>query len=215
MCYFLEPCPADTLPNTRRPRKRPPPEKEEPLVQKPTLRIQKKNGQYTITMHPLKTCEELKSSPDPYAACKPLKFKITRTPEEDACSQLKKAMLEKYKKCTCKQSIPNCTCRDNKEKQLITKELEQYERDLKIKDLENKLKLSDSTDGSELDIEFTPPAGLIKETLGKKPDNIYRETQYDVNDFIKKKIDDSTGGGKCKKKGGCGKGGAAKKRKPK
>ena len=134
MCYFLDPCPVDTLPVTKRPKKKIV-EEEPQLIQKPTLRIHKKDGQYTITMRPLKPVDELKTSADPYAACQPLKFRISRTPEEDACHELKRMLIAKYKKCLCKKPIPQCICRDNREKQDICKELEQYERDLHLKDL--------------------------------------------------------------------------------
>ncbi|KAH1007871.1 hypothetical protein HUJ04_005051 [Dendroctonus ponderosae] len=75
---------------------------------------------------------------------------------------------------------------------------------------------SDASSDSELDIEFTPPAGIIHpERFKKRPNVVCCDAQYDPKDFeVKKKKDDkkAKGKGKDKKgKGGKGKKGGKKK----
>nr|CAH7714601.1 unnamed protein product [Callosobruchus chinensis] len=67
-----------------------------------------------------------------------------------------------------------------------------------------------SSSDSELDIEFTPPAGIIHpERFKKKKNVVHTDTQYDPEDFATKKEKGGKGKGKDKK----GKGGKGKKEK--
>ncbi|CAG9837931.1 unnamed protein product [Diabrotica balteata] len=127
---------------------------------KPTLKIQKKDGVYNITMNPLKDPKTLAENEDPYMECTPMQFKITKA-KKDEDSNL-------------------CHCDDEPE----------------------------STSDSELDIEFTPPAGIIHPERFKKKKNIINcESQYDATDFETKgnkgkgKKDGKKGKGKGKGKG--------------
>nr|CAI5856737.1 unnamed protein product [Callosobruchus analis] len=71
-----------------------------------------------------------------------------------------------------------------------------------------------SSSDSELDIEFTPPAGIIHpERFKKKKNVVHTDTQYDPDDFTTKKEKGGKGKGKGKDKKG--KGGKGKKGKKK
>ncbi|XP_030763371.1 uncharacterized protein LOC115887951 isoform X1 [Sitophilus oryzae] len=130
------------------------------VVPKPTLQIQKKEGSYWVTMHPLKDPNTLVENEDPYMDCTPMTFKITKNkkPEEDYCACDGEASMEE----------------------------------------------SSSSD-SELDIEFTPPAGIIHpERFKKRPNVVCCQSQYDPQDCAeeKKEKKDKKGKGKDKKGGG-------------
>lgn len=69
---------------------------------------------------------------------------------------------------------------------------------------------AESSSDSELDIEFTPPAGIIHpERFKKKPNIVHIETQYDTKDIAEPKSKKK--GKKDKKKGKGGKKGKGKK----
>lgn len=204
MSHFLEPCPCDTVPVTKRPQN-----KDSMLdascgepVQQPTLRVQRKNDDYLITMKPLKDINALKTDADPYLNCDPIRFKISSNTEEKELQRVKKILSERgFKKCTCGKNIAHCCCRDNKELDALRKCINCIGDKHNIKDLEKKLFYRTR---SKLDIEFTPPAGLIKNNLKALPDVIGQETQYDENDY-KYSFDAA----KSLEKGGKGKGGGS------
>lgn len=184
MRHFLKPCPCDTLPVTKRAcAQRHQPQPLEPIAyeQKPTLRVQRRNNEYTITMNPLKNSQTLKSEPYPYLDCKPLQFKISSSAEERELQKIREYICKKgFTKCVCGQNIINCRCRDNREAEALHKCLDDCTRLFGVKNLKEKLCLCDNT---KLDIEFTPPAGVIKNVLKRRPDQIVQETQYDELDF--------------------------------
>lgn len=190
MTYFLTEFPVDTLPTTQETTalKRPSllPEPEEELVQKPTLHIQKRNGKYFVTMHPLKREQELKRSADPYAKTDPIQFIVTKDPIELKRRQIKRYLKEiGFKKCECNEPISKCTCRSYIEKERLENSLKDICDVLQTSTLKDMFCLSDTTDSeSHLNIEFTPPAGIIKPHLKEKPDIAEMCTQYQEKDYI-------------------------------
>lgn len=183
MRHFLKPCPCDTLPVTKPASVQRQQQALEPneYEQKPTLRVQRRNNEYTITMNPLKNSQTLKSEPYPYLNCKPLQFKISSSAEERQLQKIGEYICNLgFTKCVCGQKIINCRCRDNRESEALHKCLEDCTRKFGVKNLKEKLSLCDNT---KLDIEFTPPAGVIKNMLKRRPDQLVQETQYDEQDF--------------------------------
>lgn len=80
-------------------------------------------------------------------------------------------------------------------------------------DEDEKVECEESSSDSELDIEFTPPAGIIRpERLRKKKTVVHTDTQYNPNDF---KAKGGKGGKEKKGKGGKGKKGKGGKGKGK
>lgn len=73
---------------------------------------------------------------------------------------------------------------------------------------------TESTSDSELDIEFTPPAGIIRpERLKRKKNVVHTDTQYNKEDFDPNPRGASAKGNKGKGKGGGKKGGKKGKKK--
>lgn len=119
MCYFLEPCPCDTLPVTKKLLKKRFPFKEctEKLNTKPTLRIQRKDGHLFVTMNPIKNLADLKNCPDPYLNCKPIQFKISPDPNSLKRNQIKKKLKKcGFRRCVCDKTIAQCICMNYDEK---------------------------------------------------------------------------------------------------
>lgn len=98
----------------------------------PTCHVQKRSGDYHVTMKPLKDLSNLGENESPYIKCKPMQWKITK----------------------------------------------------------NRTDLIDSSSGSEVDIEFTAPAPIIKSKKKKTLEVNHIDCQYDEADFsdtLKKK----------------------------
>lgn len=126
MCYFLEPCPCDTLPVTKKILKKRLPFKESSnkLVSKPTLRIQRKDGNLFVTMNPIKNSADLKNCPDPYLKCKPIQFQISQDPNILKRSQIKKKIKKcGFRRCVCNKTIAQCICKNDDEKFDINEKL--------------------------------------------------------------------------------------------
>ncbi|KNC28215.1 hypothetical protein FF38_14136 [Lucilia cuprina] len=187
MRYFLKDFPADTLlvsqysyRKTSKSKNTKVPSDNPQLVQKPTLYIHKKNGEYIITMRPLKPLEILKDSADPYENMKPIQFRIVKNPQLEAIRNLKKCLKEMgFKKCTCHRPIMYCYCRSFLEK----KKLEyQCNKECSVRQLESccdTLVLSDTSESeAEFDFGVTPPVGVIKPEKLKKVNLINVGTQY-------------------------------------
>uniref|UniRef100_T1GC78 DUF4776 domain-containing protein n=1 Tax=Megaselia scalaris TaxID=36166 RepID=T1GC78_MEGSC len=155
------------------------------LVQKPTLHILKKKGEYIITLRPLKDPTYLKQCENPYLDMKPLQFKIAKNPIVVQKREVKKKLMDKgFKKCVCHKPVSSCCCRPYIEKKQLEYDLSKICCEMGINSLKDDLVYSDVTDSdSDLDIEFTPPAGLIKPSLRKKPDMAHMETQYLESDW--------------------------------
>lgn len=163
-------------------------ESDESIPPKPTLQIKKKDGAYFITMNPLKDPYGIEDNENPYVDCTPMQFKITKNkrPKREADEEdAEERNGGDYKTCYCGQE-------DDKEKPKHVAE--------------------STTSDSELDIEFTPPAGIIRpERLKRKKTVVHTDTQYNTGDFQTKDKK-----GKGGKKGGKGKGkGKGKKGKKK
>lgn len=215
MCHFLEPCPCDTLPVTKKGANKKAdrdPADEDPAVedpneitQKPTLSVRKKDGDYHITMRPLKNTAELRTDPNPYLTARPIKFKIARRAEEKKCDEIRALLHKKgFRKCTCGNIVACCTCRDNREMDALRKCLDECEETFGVKSLEYKLSLKPSVSEPKLDIEFTPPAGMVKKNMKKLPNQVYQETQYSEDDFKPVETDSLEKSGKGKAKKGIG-----------
>jgi hypothetical protein len=87
MKYLLNPFPVDTIPLTRRDKHGrimkicQSPQGNPDLIQKPTLKIEKRDGEIGITLNPLKTNDKLATDCNPYLDCSPLTFKIRKHPD--------------------------------------------------------------------------------------------------------------------------------------
>lgn len=188
MCHFLSPCPCDTLPVTKKCNKNKhaidEDKEDDTCEQKPTLSVQKKDGDYLITMRPLKNTCELRNNPNPYLTAKPIKFKISRRAEEKKLDEIQVFLKKKgFRPCTCGNIVACCICRDNKEMDTLRKCLNECEEIYDIKSLDYKLCLKDALPDQKLNIEFTPPAGIVNKNIKKLPDLVYQETQYNEDDF--------------------------------
>lgn len=154
-------------------------------IQKPTLHILKKKGEYIITLRPLKDPNYLQECEDPYLDMDPLQFKIARNAIVIQKREAKRKLLDKgFPKCTCHRPVACCSCRPYIEKKQLEYDLGKICCDMGIESLREDLVFSDITDSdSDLDIEFTPPVGLVKPSLGKKPDLAHIDTQYSETDW--------------------------------
>lgn len=149
----------------------PPLKKDDP----PTLRVQRKNGEYKIIMNPLRDDTEPVGSP--------IVFKVTKSEEARRRSKARDIIKEfgYVKKCDC-ASLKQCNCMNDCDKVHL---------ELKLKEistrccLNSELKFSDLKDSSdsEIDMEFTPPSA----TNWKNPCLKYKpaktsvaETQYEA-----------------------------------
>lgn len=195
MKHSLNPFPCDTLPLTRRDKNgrviktcndySQLPEFNPALVQKPTLVIQKRDGEYYVTMNPLKDKKKLVTDCNPFLNCSPLKFNIKRNPEEIEKHRAKKLLRNHGfgKKCSC-LNLQCCRCMSENSKKLLQFEMKMVSNKLKLKKELTFADLGDSSD-SELDLHFTTPAAIV-DCRKCKPDVVHCEVQYDLNDFTPK-----------------------------
>lgn len=194
MKHFLNPYPIDTIPNTKRDETGKivgvSPEVnncEDPrnIEQIPTLEIQKKDGEYSIKMHPLKEADKLATSCNPYLNSSPIIFRITKNPEAVRKHKAKKMLKEKgfEKKCPC-LNFSNCRCMEEKEKKLMASEMTRVSNYYALKCPLRLADLVEESSDSELDVEFTTPSAVVKHPERCQPDVTAAETQYDINDFL-------------------------------
>lgn len=192
MKHALNPFPYDTIPLTRRdtngrimktcidtsrlPKFNP------DFVQKPTLRVQKRDGEYFIAMHPLKSKAELETDYNPYLDCSPLTFNIKPHPEKIKISRAVKLLRERglEKKCSC-VSLTCCRCKSETQKKLFTYEMKNVSKQLKMKAALTYADLNADSD-SDLDLEFTTPSAIV-DPRKFKPDVVHCGTQYGLRDF--------------------------------
>ena len=198
MKYSLNPFPYDTLPLTRRDvhgriiKKCEDDNSKQMLkqnyIQKPTIRVQKKDGEYSIIMNPLKEKKQLETDCYPYLNCSPLKFVIKKHPEEIKKHRAKKILRERglVKQCSC-ENLKRCCCKSQREKKFLEFEMKNISRALK---LENELKYDDLNESSdsEMEMQLTTPSAVIK-SQKCKPDVIHCGTQYSLKDFASPKVD--------------------------
>lgn len=155
-------------------------ESEESIPPKPTLQIKKKEGTYFITMNPLKDPYAIEDNENPYVDCTPMQFRITKNKKNKKNRDL--AIMDDRGD----GEYKTCFCNDVEEKPV-----------------------EESSSDSELDIEFTPPAGIIRpERLKRKKTVVHTDTQYNPNDY---KQEEGGKKGKGKGKGKKEKGGKGKK----
>ncbi|XP_013107066.2 uncharacterized protein LOC106086800 [Stomoxys calcitrans] len=189
MKYFLKDFPADTLRVSKYAYGRrggnctdiP----EEELVQKPTLHICKKNGEYLITLRPLKDAEALRDCADPYLNMQPIEFRVVKSPLAQEMRKLKKCLKEMgFQKCTCHKPVIYCFCRSFLDKKRLEYQYNKEARKRNLPPCAESLVLSDTTDSeTEFDFGVTPPAGVIKPENLKKPNLVNTGTQYSENDW--------------------------------
>lgn len=151
--------------------KAPPQHKLECKTDPPTLRVHKKDGEYTIVMNPLQ--EGKKSNVDP----SPIVFKITKSDEAKARAKAQGILKARgvEMKCEC-GTIEECKCLNECQKAFFELEMARISNQLCIKPKLTARDLRLSSD-SEIDIEFTPPNAVRKET---KPVKVsFAETQYE------------------------------------
>lgn len=182
MTYFNGPCcscmPSDLTTCITYDKKLPPVEHQSPeqvIVKKPTLRVVRRDGLYYVSMNPLKSSDELAHSQDPYIDdCPPIKFQISLNRQRKQQRDDNEMGLLGYP-CSEHPAI----CDDNKEMQDLLKLLaDECENDTEFYKLAKTL----CSKPSDLDIEFIAPgANVIDKSTYME--GIYKETQYDKNDF--------------------------------
>ncbi|XP_053685819.1 uncharacterized protein LOC128735355 [Sabethes cyaneus] len=183
MQHFLVHYPLDNVPVSRRGKRslKMDETKMEQTKQKHTLQIVKRNGQYSIVMNPLKDSQTLKTAQDPYLACEPIQFKLTKDPNMSKLYQLRNALKVKgFTMCGCSE-FESCSHRNEKEKKLMAKEMRKLSKRLGLA-VTTELKDIPVESESELDLEFTPPSAMLKSGV-RKPDVVCTETQYCVEDY--------------------------------
>lgn len=195
MKHFLNPFPLDTLPLTRRDRFgrvvktcNDYSQGCHPIVkQMPTLQIKKEDGEYCITMNPLKDKQKLETDYNPYLNCSPLKFKIKKHPEEIKKHRAKKILRERGfdKKCSC-LNLKCCRCLDETTKKFLAFEMKKVSEKMNLKKELLFADLGDSSD-SEVDMHFTTPSAVV-DNRKSKPNVIHCGTQYTTKDFALQKI---------------------------
>lgn len=165
--------------------------KEDP----PTLRIQKKNGEYKIVMNPLQ--DEAKP------VVSPIVFKLTKSEEAKKRSIAVKILKDSgiAKGCNC-SSIKQCNCMNSCEKARLEFELTEMTRKFCLESDLNFIDLKESSD-SEIDFEFTPPSAakfknpcMSCKPVKKSVAGTQCESQFLVEDLsknIKTNSDDESG----------------------
>lgn len=186
MKNMLNPFPLDTLNLTRRDSKGRIIESaavpSSVVEKKPTLTIKKSNGEYLITMHPLKDNSKLETDFDPYLKCSPLKFSIRTDGEQSKRLKAKKILATRgFKRCSC-PNLELCHCIDSRRKKLLLTAIDEVATQLNMKKPLDYDDMTASSD-SELDVEFVAPAAESK--IGKRVANvIHSGTQYRIRDFV-------------------------------
>lgn len=173
MQNFLVNYPLDTIPNTkfRTTKIVPITSSGEVEEEQPMFKVQRKGGEYFITMRPMKKRNTLEENYNPYLNCAPISLKLTRRSK----------------------------CPKPKRIETITEENDEYEGETAAgekasfgsypcpceEEMNVTLLPSEGTE-SDLSLEFTPP--LPKRDKGKLPDKHETGTQYNCDDFILKFI---------------------------
>lgn len=196
MKHTLNPYPYDTIPLTRRDKNgrilktftdtSVLPEFNPALIQKPALHIKKSDGEYSITLNPLKDAEKLKTSYDPFLNCAPLKFKVKKNPEEIRRHKAKKLLRSRgfIKKCSC-NDLRKCRCMDRNEKKILEMAVKKVSTEMKLKKELMPADLYESSD-SEMDVAFTTASSTVDPR--KFPiDIVHTGTQYNLKDFVQPK----------------------------
>lgn len=142
----------------------------------PTLRVQKKNGEYMIIMNPLRDATKQTDN------ISPIVFKVTKTEDAKKRSEARKILkIRGVGKCCDCSSIEKCCCMNECDKAQIKYELEQISKCLCINPTMNFVDMKDSSD-SEIDMEFTPPSAVNIKNPCMKCKSVqvsYTGTQYE------------------------------------
>lgn len=157
----------------------------DPCLNKPTLQVQTKDGEYNVSCNILKDPKSLRAGENPYMNCPPLKFKIIASEEGQKKAKCRQ-MLKSYgfQPCCCK-TPKCCTCRSTQEKAVLAKKIDFISNKVGLRD---RFKPEDFT-ADQMDktdeFEFTPPAALIgmKQKQAKK-ETVAAETQYNEKDYV-------------------------------
>lgn len=147
-------------------------------IESPTLRVQKRNGEYMIVLNSMHDEGERFSTNDP----SPIVFKVMKSDDAkkrvEARRFLKTRGVEKSCECSC---LDSCQCLNECEKILLKLELAKVSKCMGINP---ELDLTDlrETSGSEIDFEFTPPSATKNKNSTKtcKINKVsYAGTQYE------------------------------------
>ncbi|XP_068152398.1 LOW QUALITY PROTEIN: uncharacterized protein [Drosophila tropicalis] len=199
MSYFLKDFPVDTICLSRyhcrskKTRKESDANEEESLEQHPTLHISKKNGEYIITLRPLKDPRALAVCANPYADMKPVVFRITKDPKAVKMRELKIGLKDRgFPPCTCQKPIVSCHCRSHVDKERLVYAFEILCKRMGLPNTSDSFIYSNDDDKddddaeSEQEYEFgvTPPAGLVRPERLHHPDHTNAETQYMEDDWV-------------------------------
>ncbi|XP_055542921.1 uncharacterized protein LOC129728500 [Wyeomyia smithii] len=183
MQHFLVSYPLDNVPVSRKGKRSSKIDDDgtDKIKQKHTLQIVKRNGEYAIVMNPLKDSQTLKTAQDPYLACEPIRFKLTKDPNMSKLYQLRNALKVKgFTMCGCSE-FDSCNHRSEKEKKIMSKEMRKLSKRLGLA-VTTELKDIPAESESELDLEFTPPSAMLKSGV-RKADVVCTETQYCEEDY--------------------------------
>lgn len=145
-----------------------------PGLNPPTLRVQKKEGDYTIIMNPLRDDSNgIKNST-------PVVFKVVKSDDAKKRSIARKILKTRgvEKSCDC-DDIEKCLCLTTCDKAQIMFELQEISTRLFLKPEMNFCDLKDSSE-SEIDVEFTPPFAKKQENQCKAVKKSYAGTQYEM-----------------------------------
>lgn len=135
--------------------------------QKPTLVIEKKNGNYLITLNPLKDPKTVADNEDPYMKCKPMQFIIVKPPKP-----LRPTVEQSHL-----QNRDEIECMGEDEDSF-------YDNFYKTCYCDEDGEIIESSSDSELNIEFTTPAGIINpEKMKQMPNVVHADTQFKEEDF--------------------------------
>ncbi len=150
---------------------------EQIVARKPTLRVVRRDGLYYVSMNPLKPSEELAQSQNPYLDdCPPIKFQIALNRNGKRIQQGDDDMGLLGYPCS---ELP-AICEDNKEMQdLLNLLADECDNDKEFYKLAKTL----CAKPSDLDIEFIAPGANASMNNSNYKEGIYKETQYDKNDY--------------------------------
>lgn len=125
------------------------------MNEKPTLKVEKKLGEYTIILNPL--CDD-KSHGD----AAPIVFKIAKSEDEKRRCNARRILKCRgiTKSCEC-NDISSCSCINDCQKQSILCELEAISEVMCIIPEMKYEELNEASECSEIDFEFTPPFEMM------------------------------------------------------
>lgn len=135
--------------------------------QKPTLVIEKKNGNYLITLNPLKDPKTVADNEDPYMKCKPMQFLIVKPPKPS------------------RPTDEQCPLQNKDEIECMGEDEDLfYDNFYKTCYCDEDGEIIESSSDSELNIEFTTPAGIINpEKMKQIPNVVHADTQFKEDDL--------------------------------